>query len=1294
MSSIVVTGQISSLLDKMDSNDRDLRFMAINDLINLLEKPVNSENDSNKSNGSSSNAQHLSMASVIDNVMYARMIDKCVKCVKDKIGEVQSQSIKFLVVLVTHMKEQNLYDRIFIPLVRDIGTCEEYTRDAVITALKSSVKEAIKQPVSEDTKLLSVLKTILPMLKGYVESEKFSHSYNFKVDILDIIILIIRKIEACPEVNSLLSLFFNLLENGKLSMRKLAIVAISASCESISQDTFDDLMNRIYQILINTSVSENLRIYVCSVVAICKQNPRLFGDKVETFINLFIKIIDEQDDDELKESIITAFDVFISRCARQMTIFIEDISQLCIKYIKHDPNYHHDANGDNMEVESESDLTEDSDENYSDDEDYSWKVRKASTRCITTICSCNKEELAGNISKFLPVLISRIKEREESVRVEIFNSLINIFNNIHISLSPDLVLYLRSETTKHKIYYSIDYKRLDQNEIQIVKQSLEKIESLVGNVLRFLRTKHIRTKQACFVLLKTLFVAIPGSLSIYLKDLIIAGINVLNEKNVDMNFKVEILTFITTGMQYSTLDSIASTFDTLMPFLASVINDGYFKVISEVIMVSSYIIEALSLMKQTNNEYIETQAFIDNVNKIGDYIFQILKINALDHEIKEKVLRASGVLVATLGDLIENKTNEILQYYIDNLNNDSLKLIILQSLTIIIKSSIKVDLLPFLPKTLVYTADFLKKNDRNLKIVTLNFLVPLTGRFKNNGMQGQGLINTVRRIPELINDSDFLISRLAFKFMTGAISYYPDQISEGLESLIHSYVQKSKSNLMQGQTVTAALNMISAIVKAPLANKPTNEELLSAISMAVYNDEVLSKQALYTISKGVATILKANGSVEYAVSVINTLTNHLNDPNCKSQIQQFVILTYGEVGRLFPEVFYSQFIERKPEDILLSALESSNEDVKNSASISIGHYVIGNITNSLDFLFSSLEKYKNKQYLLLHSLKEVITSKEMNDKTVLAFRSKIPTIWNVLADHSKCGEEGTRNVVAECMGRLAIIIPSEFIPKLIELGNTGIIEMITTSMTAVRYILSFKNINIDEFLIPVFEDILNKLQNHSDTSVKRHAILTFNAAVNNRCRIVKPFLTRLLPLLYAETDVDEAFIETIEMGPFKHKIDKRIEIRKATFECMYALATNCIDSINVFEFLSYFEKGLSDEHEIKMLAYLMIIRFITLCPNELKQRIQFFAPMIRTEIQSKIKDNASDAEKLKDEEIKKCALRAVYAIRTASGFETCKIIEDIRKLIIENPNLVSMYESVTKETGQNVYISESTMETD
>uniref|UniRef100_A0A0N5C0K3 TIP120 domain-containing protein n=1 Tax=Strongyloides papillosus TaxID=174720 RepID=A0A0N5C0K3_STREA len=1290
--SAVVTGQISSLLDKMDSNDRDLRFMAINDLINLLEKPANTDNDS-RNNGSSMNSQGPPVATVIDSTLYAKMIDKCVKCVKDKTGDVQSQSIKFLVVLVTYMKEQSLFDRIFIPLVRDIETCEEMSRDAVITALKSSVKEAIKHPVSEDTKLLTVLKSILPMLKGYVESEKFSHSYNFKVDILDIIILIIRKIDACSEVNSLLSLFFNLLENGKLSMRKLAIVAIGASCESISQETFDDLVDRIYQLILSTSLPESLRIYVCSIVAICKQNPRLFGDKVETFINLFLKLIEEQDDDELKESIITAFDVFVSRCVRQMTPFVDDISQLCIKYIKHDPNYHHDTNGDNMEVESDDELSEESEEDYSDDEDYSWKVRKASTRCITTICSCNKEGLAENISKFLPILISRIKEREESVRVEIFNSLVNIFNNIHISLSPDLVLYLQSDTTKHKIYYSIDFSKLDQNEEQIVKQCCERIESLVGNIIRFLRTRHIKTKQACFLLLKTLLVAIPGSLSVYLKDLIVAGTNVLSEKNVDMNFKVEVLTFITTGMQYSTLDSIALTFDTLMPFLASVINDGYFKVISEVIMVSSYIIEALSLMKQTNNDYVKTQEFINNVNRIGEYIFQILKINALDHEIKEKVLRASGVLVATLGDLIENITNEILQYYIDNLNNDSSKLIILESLTIIIESTIKVDLLPFLPKTLVHTADFLKKNDRNLKIATLNFLVPLTGRFKNNGMQGQGLINTVRRIPELISDSDFLISRLAFKFMTGAISYYPDQISEGLDSLIQAYVQKSKSSLMQGQTVTAALNMISAIVKAPLANKPSNESLLSAVSMAVYN-ETLNKQALFTISKTVATILKANGSVEYAASVMNTLAGHLNNTNCEPQIQQFVILTYGEVGRLFPEVFYSPIIARKPDDILLGALESSNEEVKNSASISIGHYVIGNISKSLDFLFSSLEKYKNKQYLLLHSLKEVITSKEMNDKTVLAFRSKIPIIWDVLTDHSKCGEEGTRNVVAECMGRLAVIIPSEFIPKLIDLGNTGVPEMITTSMTAVRFILSFKNINIDEFLLPVFEDILEKLQHHPDTSVKRHAILTFNAAVNNRCRIVKPFLSRLLPLLYAETDVDESFIETIEMGPFKHKIDKRIDIRKATFECMYALANNCIDSINVFEFLSYFEKGLSDEHEIKMLAYLMIIRFINLCPTELKQRIQFFAPMIRNEIQFKIKDSASDAEKLKDEEIKKCALRAVHALRTASGFENCKIIEDIRKIILENQILVNMYESVTKETGQNVYISESTMETD
>ena len=39
-------------------------------------------------------------------------------------------------------------------------------------------------------------------------------------------------------------------------------------------------------------------------------------------------------------------------------------------------------------------------------------------------------------------------------------------------------------------------------------------------------------------------------------------------------------------------------------------------------------------------------------------------------------------------------------------------------------------------------------------------------------------------------------------------------------------------------------------------------------------------------------------------------------------------------------------------------------------------------------------------------------------------------------------------------------------------------------------------------------------------------------------------LHSLLPLLYEETVVNTALIRFVEMGPFKHKVDDGLEVRK------------------------------------------------------------------------------------------------------------------------------------------------------
>lgn len=47
---------------------------------------------------------------------------------------------------------------------------------------------------------------------------------------------------------------------------------------------------------------------------------------------------------------------------------------------------------------------------------------------------------------------------------------------------------------------------------------------------------------------------------------------------------------------------------------------------------------------------------------------------------------------------------------------------------------------------------------------------------------------------------------------------------------------------------------------------------------------------------------------------------------------------------------------------------------------------------------------------------------------------------------------------------------------------------------------------------------------------------------------IRDSLSSLLPHLYAETVVNRDLVHEVEMGPFKHIVDKGLDLRKAAFE--------------------------------------------------------------------------------------------------------------------------------------------------
>ena len=63
---------------------------------------------------------------------------------------------------------------------------------------------------------------------------------------------------------------------------------------------------------------------------------------------------------------------------------------------------------------------------YSDDDDVSWKVRRACSKLLYSIIGTRAELLLDLHKTVAPVLIKRFREQEESVRVDIMNTFIKL----------------------------------------------------------------------------------------------------------------------------------------------------------------------------------------------------------------------------------------------------------------------------------------------------------------------------------------------------------------------------------------------------------------------------------------------------------------------------------------------------------------------------------------------------------------------------------------------------------------------------------------------------------------------------------------------------------------------------------------------------------------------------------------------------------------------------------------------------------------------------------------------------
>ena len=191
--------------------------------------------------------------------------------------------------------------------------------------------------------------------------------------------------------------------------------------------------------------------------------------------------------------------------------------------------------------------------------------------------------------------------------------------------------------------------------------------------------------------------------------------------------------------------------------------------------------------------------------------------------------------------------------------------------------------------------------------------------------------------------------------------------------------------------------------------------------------------------------------------------------------------------------------------------------------------------------------------------------------------------------------------------------------------------------------------------------MLVQMLNEPHLENRRLALMTFNSAMHNKPDIILPALDQLLPLAMKETVIKPELIREVQMGPFKHKVDDGLEIRKSAYETLYALLEKAFARLSPIEVSDFFDRvvaGITDEHDIRVLCNLMLTKLIIIAPDQVHSRLESVAENFRTVLLVKLKDNAVKQEIEKNQEGVKGVLKVSAYLNKQMGGEAVVGQED------------------------------------
>jgi len=1256
----------------MKSRDKDFRYMAVSDLLKELERAAAAPRG-----GRSSLPGAEALCEVTSRALH------------DSSSEVVGLGVKCLAPLIRVVTPAQAapVTKLLLDGLRD---AQAERREMGMHGLKATLSELDAGPETA-----ALLRASLPALVGALQSggADAAGPADLQAGPLELLHLALQRFPALvdPKLHDLLKdVVLGQLGDPRSAVRKRAVPALGSLAAALRGGSLDGLCADLLVKLRGAASVPARRAFLQAVGAVAQGAGARAGALAEAGPLCASYCRDAgEGEDELQEAALQALEALVQRLPEGRALGAQaDVTALCLTCVAHDPNYSYSddegdggagSSSDGEDSGSGAEMQEDDgwgsdgcEEDFSDDEDLSWKVRRAAARLLASSASAQSGEAFARIYvAAVPTLCARLKEREEGVKLEILQTLTQVVALAGAEAGPERA-------------------RLGEAAPQLPRRA--------GRVVR---EKSAAIRAAGFRLLRALAGAFPEQVSSRGGRLYPAAVKAMRDSEADTPLRLEALAFTSSCLSGGVLAGFFENVEAMCQAAAATVSHRYHKLtVAGLLLVQSMAAAVAGAkagaMKKTAQKKVAAGLHYTVSSRLRE--------QDMDTESKICSLQTMAVLVVQLGSHLSASELEAgALLVVERMASDGTRIAAIQALQEMVDSPLRFQVpQKALPAVLEWLGAFLRKTDRELKRSILALATSMVQQ-RGGGAIVEAMAPTAVPAAALLNDSDLYVAATAMGLFTAVLGQGDSSSAARCafaEAVLPRALQLVQSPLLQGGPLRSLQELFSALSQSRVDG--TGYKLLVEGLTGQAEHQAESKQVLVSVGKCVSAVCQAQGTAaDLAASLLEGLGKKQGKRGSHGQAMG-KLYCLAEIGAC-SDLSGVSGLDRG----ILEHFTSPVEGVKAAASYALGRSALGNLPAFLPVLLKHMGGGGKLKYLLLLSVKEVVAG----DGAGCLSEEDVRIALKGLVGQSGAGEEAARNVVSECLGKLLISHPELALPEVQGLlGSSTPLDRVVAA-SAFKHAFSASGEEAGSSALQPGLEALLLLVADEDSGVKIAALQAITQGISASPGLLQPLLAPRLPEIIGLCGFREELTREVILGPFKQVEDDGIPLRRAAFICLDSVLSSCDRCADVTSALAVVAEGisdpfdvlrcsaltLSDHYSVKLTSHRALRRILSLRggPEAVLAALPQITEALKKTLGFKPKRDAVQQEIERVEEMKAGALSAALALRADRSVQEAPVFQAFLQETVEaHPALAQKFEGAWSDALPSGLAPAEAMDTD